>query len=485
YQRLTTKTGGGGGGAVKAAKDFTAANRAVAEAVKAVARAERDVKAAQADALAMQNAINEARETASDRLRDQALDLEGAQLDQADAAAAVAQAQTDLNEALARGDTSKIQEARSALAHAELAAKQAAARVDDLTEANAKNTKTGVEGSDEVVAAKKREKESRQRVADSIEAEKDAERRLAEARRDLAKQKAEPAGGGGGGGGGGQQITKLAPAAREFLNTIIGLRPAFERLRLGVQQKLFAGLADKMSHLAEVWKGPLTKTLGSFATTFNSIAKTVFSSVSKKSFVDNMTSGMESFRVALKSVADAVGGPLIDAFGRLSRTAGPFVRKLGSLLGGVITDFSNWIKRLDKSGSLDRFFKGAAGSLDKVWKLGRNVFAIVGKMIGIIFGQTKSAGDSVFDTINAGLANISKWLDDPANQKKIQAILNGIIEVGKTAWAIIKKLFSPSGIGPSPFARIIGGIESALAVLKLLNSAIGKLQKGIQWVQAN
>lgn len=478
YKRLTTASGGGSGGAAAAAKDLTAANRAVEQAAKAVTRAERDITDAQKDALAAQKAITEARETASDRIRDQALDLRSAQAEQKNAAEEVTNAQALLNQAIANGDPIQIEKARDALDEAKIAAERATNRVDDLTEAVAKNGKTGVEGSDEVVQAKEREKDARQRVADAIDQEKEAEQRLADARKALADQASS---GGGGGGGAAQQITKLAPAARAFLNAIIGLRPAFEALRLDVQQQLFAGLSSKVQTLAQRWLPQLRTTLGNYATTFNGIAKTFADSASKKTFIDNMAAGAESARKALDRIGKAVAGPLVDAFGKLAKASGPFLEKAGDLLARMVEKFSAWIAKASESRKLEGFFKGAASSLEKVWDIGGKALKIVGQFVGIIWGRAKSGGDSALDSISNGLTRISEWLDKPETQKKIMDLVNGFIEFGKKAGTAIAILFSrPEGNDSA--------LERGISILGSINDLLGatvwvlkKLQTAINW----
>lgn len=435
YKRLTTASGGGGGGAAKAAKDFTAGTRAVQSAVEGLASSERDVTTAQREALQAQLAVNAARETAADRIRDQALDMQTAQLDQKDAADAVTAAQFNLNQAMASNDPSQIAAATEALQRAQIAAEQAKNKTDDLTQATALNAKTGVEGSDEVVQAKQREADARQRVADSIQAEHDAETRLQDARKDLAAQKAAPAGGGGGGGAA-AQVTQLAPAARAFLNTIIALRPAFTNLRLDVQQHLFAGLATPMKDLAKKWLPQLHTTLDQFADTFNGIAKTVFATASKKTFIDNMAKGAGAVRKAMGEIGKAVGGPLLDAFGRLSAASAPFIEKLGHLIAGAVTQFSAWIKKADESHKLTAFFKGAADTLQKVWDLGKNVVKIIGQFIAIIFPQAKSGGDGVLDSVNGTLTKISNWLKDPKHQQYIKNLVTGVGLIVTALWQV-------------------------------------------------
>jgi hypothetical protein len=315
------------------------------------------------------------------------------------------------------------------------------------------------------VQAKKQEVEARQRVADSIQAEKDAEQRLADARKQAA------AGSGGGGGGAAQQITQLAPAARAFLNTIIGLRPAFTALRLDVQQKLFAGLSGPIRGLAEKWLPTLHSVLGGFASTFNDIGKTAISSLGKTTLIQNMAAGANSFRKALGEVGKAAGGPLVDAFGRLARASGPFLEKVGHLLAGVITDFSAWIKKADDSGKLDKFFKDAADTLEKVWNVGKNVVKIIGQFIGIIFPQASSTGNSALDGANITLGRISKWLDDPKHQETIRRLISDVGDFIGVLWKV-------GTAGPKAFGAIATGVKNAY------NWVVSTGSKIVGWVKA-
>jgi hypothetical protein len=477
YQRLTSASGGGGGGAAKAARDFTAQQRAVEAAVKAVTRAERDLRDAQRDALRAQQEINDAREEASDRLRDQAMDLEDAKISEAESVDELKAAELELNAARGANDPTRLAEAERAYLKAELAVRRAKARTEELTEANAENAKKGVEGSDEVVAAKERERAATRRVTDAEEARAEAIQRVADSQKALADAQKQAASGGGGGGG--QQITKLAPSARAFLDTILKLRPAMEDLRLDVQERLFSGLADKLERFADVWKGPLTKTLGSFADTFNKIAKDFFDSASKKTFIDNITAGADSARKMLGRIGEAVAGPLLDAFGRLARASGPFLERLGILIGRTIEKFSEWIKKADESGKLQEFFDGAAKTLEKVWVVTEDIVEVMGKFIAIIYPDAKSGGDSVLDGAHVTLEKISAWLDRPENQQKIKDIINQVKSLVGWFGRAADKVGSWYQAASNTYNRIRHGGEVLLGWVRNLPGRISRAASGM------
>jgi hypothetical protein len=478
YQRLTSASGGGGGGATKAARDFTAQQRAVEAAVKAVTRAERDLRDAQRDALRAQQEINDAREEASDRLRDQAMDLEDAKISEAESVDELKAAELELNAARGANDPTRLAEAERAYLKAELAVRRAKARTEELTEVNAENAKKGVEGSDEVAAAKEREQAATRRVTDAEEARAEAIQRVADSQKALADAQKQAASGGGGGGGG-QQITKLAPSARAFLDTILKLRPAMEELRLEVQERLFSGLASKMQRLADVWKGPLTRTLGGFADTFNGVAKTFFDTASKKTFIDDVTAGAESARKMLGRIGEAVGGPLLEAFGRLSRAAGPFMERIGTLIGRSLEKFSAWIAKADESGKLTRFFEGAADTLEKIWTVGEDIVEVMGKFIAIIYPDAKSGGDSVLVGAHVTLEKISAWLDRPENQQKIRDIINSVKDLVGWFGRAADKVGSWYTSASNTYNRIRHGGEVLLGWVRNLPGRISRAASGM------
>jgi hypothetical protein len=477
YQRLTTATGGGGGGATGAAKDFTAQQRAVEAAVKAVTRAERDLRDAQKDALRAQQEINDARKEAADRMREQSLDLRDARISEGEAVDDLEAAERELAEAQGANDPERLEDAQRAYDRAALAVERAQMRTKELTEATEENTKKGVEGSEEVVAAKDREAQATRRVKDAEEQRAEAIQRVADARKALADAQAQ--GGGGGGGGGGQQITKLAPAAREFLNTILGLRPAFERLRLDVQQKLFAGLGDKVQLLADRWMPQLHKSLGGFATTFNGIASTFFDTASKPSFIEDMGAGLESVRKMIDRVGQAIAGPFLEAWGRLSRASGPFLEKLGTLIGRSLEKFSAWIAKADESGKLTRFFEGAADTLEKIWTVGEDIVEVMGKFIAIIYPDAKSGGDSVLVGAHVTLEKISAWLDRPENQQKIRDIINSVKDLVGWFGRAADKVGSWYTSASNTYNRIRHGGEVLLGWVRNLPGRISRAASGM------
>lgn len=413
----TGKAAGGAGESVAAqARRVAQATRGVESAQRALARAQREVVDAQ-------RAVTRARQAEVERLQDLDRSVRSARLGEEDAALRVLEAEQQLNEARRGGDYLEIRRAELAYRQAVLGVEDARDATEDLTKEQAQSAKVGVEGSEQVQAAL-------QRQQDAIEAATAAQEGLLSAEENLQAALEKPPGG----GGAAEELIRLAPAAQEFVDQVKALKPAFEDLRLNVQQRLFAGLGGTVRNLATAWLPQLNTTLGRYADTFNGLARRAASSLSQRSFIDNMAAGAESARVALKRIGDAVSGPLVDAFGRLARAAGPFVERIGDELAGLIEDFSGWIAGLDDSGSLDRFFDRASDIFSDLIDMGRDIASIFGSVMSILFGEEETT-TSPWESAKKTLDNLAAWFRDPENQQKIRDFIGDLkqaaIDIGQ------------------------------------------------------
>jgi hypothetical protein len=383
------QTASGGGGVARSALQLLTAERAVTRAVR--------------DAAEAQEALNRARQTAARRIRDLTRDVAGAKLDEEAAVLAVREAEAELNKARAGGNQNGIARADLAYRQAVQTLAEVQDRVKDLTVEQTDATRKGVEGSDEVRDALRRQEEATWRV-------QEAQMALREAQKPPA------------GGGVAAEVTKLAPAAERFVAAVKSLKPAFEQLRLSVQQKLFTGLDVTIKRLATAWFPQLTKTLGSYATTFNGLLRQAGRSLTQRSFIDNISAGAESARKALQRVGRAVAGPLVDAFGRLARAAGPFVERLGDEVGQLLEDFSAWIAQADKTGALEGFFTRASDILSDLFDMGRDIASIFGSIMSILFGE-QDVTNSPWQSLKETLDGLAAWFKDPENQQKVKNFL--------------------------------------------------------------
>ncbi|MFY1658580.1 hypothetical protein [Micromonospora sp. WMMD1274] len=400
----------------------------VHQAVRALANAQREVRASQ-EALTRARAAEVERLSDLNReLREARLSAEEAALDEedaerrlADAKNAVQIAQDKVNRAKASGDLDEVRRAtqelldaqrqqpgeirRAELAYerAKLATESAKDSVDDLTVEQRRAAQVGVEGSDQVRAARERER----RAVEAVEA---AEHALAEARK--------PA---GGGGGAGQELTRLAPAAKELVDTLKALKPAWEDLRLDVQQRLFAGVGGEVRDLARAWLPTLKDKLGQSADTANSLFKTFSKSAQEPEFIKNISTGLDAVDRLVGKIGKSLAGPGVDAWGRLSAAAAPFLDVVGDEVAGLVEDFAAWIKKADESGALEDFFERAGDFFHDVVDIGKDVGGIIGEIVSAIFTDPENAdGGDAWTGFKQTLKDVRAWFEDPKNKEQIR-----------------------------------------------------------------
>jgi hypothetical protein len=504
-------------------RSLAAAERGVVSAHRALADAEAQVAEAQKRAERAQLAVSRARRDAAEDIDDLGRALRGAVISESEAAQAIDDALLALNEAKLTGNIPDIRRAQNAYDRAVLSAEEAADAVGDLQEqADEANTK-GVEGSDKVQAALEAEADAYRGVVDAQQGVVAAQEGIIAANDSLKSaqdgvlsaqdgiksaadgltsaleaQAAAQEKVGASAGGIGKEVTKLAPNAQKFVNAIKALKPAFEDLRLDVQQRLFAGLDRTVTRIGEKWIPALRVTLGSYADTFNGFFRDLGTAVTTPKFIADIQAGAEGFRVLLEKVGASITSKLVPAFGSLARASAPFLEALGDGLAKIVTRFSDWVLAGEKSGGLTTFFDKAVQALKDIGAIGGTVFSILGSIFEIITGSQSSSGENnPLQTFRDGLQKVADYLDNPKNQKKIigfvESIRDAINQAGKAAnkvlgtFRVVRKIIGgeSESLGADIMAGIITGIASMNVFIGriLLSTAKAMVSSYVGWVK--
>ena len=400
------KAAGGGGGASKGAGEqaYQAARR-IEMAEDSLAKARRRQREASED-------VNEAREEERERIEDLVLALRAQKFAQEDATDALRSAEEKLTREKAYGNSTSQDAAQKEVDRAKYRYDYETERLDDLKKEKADADRKGIEGSDQVKAALDRER-------DAAEAVTAAQKALAD-----AKRKTEIASGGAAGGINAfdEAMSKLAPNAQKFVRKLIELKERFADIKREVQDRLFAGLDETLEKMADVWGPKLVPLLGGMADALNKVAKGLGDSFSDPEFVDNVMKIGEHFERFLETLGESAGR-LIDAFGRIGAASGPVLDKIGDLIFKISDGFADWIEKADETGDLDQFMQDAADTLDRLFRIGEKVWGIMGKIVEILFPESKSAGDSFLVGVEKSLGEIESWLGDPENQQMIRDMI--------------------------------------------------------------
>lgn len=448
-------------GITDAFKKSSSAGASFADRAHQVALAERRLAEAQREVLDAQTALNRARKEAAERIEDLDRSLRGAELDELDATDALTAAEKQLAAAQRSKDPKRIDEATRAHKRAELALEAVRDRVDDLTQEQERSSAAGVEGSDEVTAALDRQKRATEGVEDATY--------------DLAKAHKTA------GAAGAEQATKLARSAILAVAAIKGLKRDWESLRLDVQERLFAGTDVEIKQLWKAWLPTLRERLGSMATMFNGLFKSWAKTSKNPEFVGNIAAGWLSIEQLIDKVGKAVAGPGLEAFGRLSRAAGPFLDMLGDKLAGVVEHFAAWIESAEKSGALQRFFDKATTFFGQIWDIGGDVVALLGEFFSMwTDSENGEQAVSTFDAIRMGLADLREWLKDPENRENLKNFIDGFVVLGTIAMKVLGWLVT-TGIPAAWTAmeKFADAVDSVVGVAERAGNALSGMWDGV------
>lgn len=410
------------------------------QAAQQTAQAERDLADAQQAALRAQQAVNAARHQAVRDLQDLNNNLLDARNAEEDAQFAVTDAAAALSKAQASGDPDAIARAQLAYDEAVQALKEQQLQVTRLQADTTAANKAGVEGSNAVTDAKRNEAQAVRDVQDktlALAGAQEQQARTAVQGLDQIRQaqealaRAGAAGGGGGGGAGGvdrfaQAMAKLSPAARSFVREVIGLKPAFDALKLGVQQRLFAGLAAALGATAAVVLPPVRRGLDATAGALSRAALGALGAARALGRSGVLGTALDGAAAGLRNLT-RIPGQVVTALGQVAAAGAPQFQRLTRAAGSAFDRISERLSAAFKSGGMSRAIDTAVTLIKELGTVVGNV----GRIIGAVFDAASSSGGGFIQLLGQITGALAKAFGSPAVQSALMSVFSVMATLGK------------------------------------------------------
>lgn len=475
-----------------AVRDAADSNR---HAIQAVAAAERDLADAQRAEKQAQLDLSKARKEAQQQLDDYQQQLVDGELDHRQALLDVDQAKADLDKTLADPTATDLQKQQAQLAYDQAVQhlKEQEIAQQRLKDEAAAAAQAGVDGNDKVQQAVQGVSDAEQGLADKEQALSEARISQAEAAEDGAIRVAQAQQAvadamqstGGAAGGAASAISKLAPAAREFVNAVIALKPAWDAMKLDVQQTLFKGLAGQLTSVAHQVLPDLRVGLVGTAGVLNQIARNALDAIGNLSKTGTLKTAFAGINEALSHLGK-VPAQLITMFGQLTAAAGPAFGRVTQLISDVVGSLSTKLGAAFKSGALTEAINGALNLVGQFAKLLGDVLGTVGNvlkaagaaggdalgMLGAVFGELRkvTASPEVQGALTALFATFQKLATTVAPLVGL-----ALKELGPVIEALappVQMLVSNLGAALQPIIAALGPVllAAANAVGALLNA---------------
>ncbi|MFJ1657154.1 hypothetical protein [Streptomyces anthocyanicus] len=442
-----------------AARDQADAKRKVQDAVRELAESQQDARE-------IQVSLTEARKDAAREIEDLNNKLANSRIEEREAIQAMADAEKELRAAQAKPGNRPEDIARLQLAYDKAAQAVENQRLEtkQLGEDAAKANKAGVEGSDKVQQAQERiadaqrevedrtralarareeqrrtEVDSAQEIADAQRALGEAQRGVDEARADGARQIADAQravadaaaavadaqqSAAGQASQFDQAMAKLAPNAQSFVRAVQGLKPAWDDMKLSVQNALFEDLDSTVTTLGNATIPVLKRGLTATAGVWNQIAKNAAGAVTEMAksgmldqILDGATANLKAFEKAPAQI--------ITALGQLSVAAQPAFNALSQQMAGALTSFTDGIAKSFASGGLEQAIGTAVGILGQFGTLLGNILGTVSE----IFKAASDAGGEIVGALGAVFGELRKVLGTDEMQAQLRSLFTSVAQI--------------------------------------------------------
>ncbi|WP_064075916.1 transglycosylase SLT domain-containing protein [Prescottella equi] len=364
-----------------AGQDAEAAAKRYESSVRTLGDAQRTYERSVRDEVRAQEDVTRARKGAQEQLEDLALTVRGGVIAEQGAVLALAQARIDASK-IETGETpldraNKLQR----VAEAEQRLLEIQERNKDLSDDVADQGARGVEGSDQVVAAKQRLFDAEERVTTAQQGVRDAQDAVNEAMTSGSSTADAYA----------QALEQLSPNAREFVTAMRALNEeggAWHEFSMSVQDGLFDGTADTVTNLANTVLPAITPAMTDIARSVGGIVESI-SDVLTGPAGEQLTTLLTAIPQFFTAVTPGIEATT-QGFMSFGAALAPAMESMGAGFGTFLGRIGEAFTEMEQSGTLtaafDGFGQAMAGLGEWVGPL-VTMFGELGATVGPILGD--------------------------------------------------------------------------------------------------
>ena len=264
-------------------------------------------------------------------------------------------------------------------------------------------------------------------------------------------------------------MAKLAPNARDAVLAVRGLKPAWEALRVDVQDKLFAGLGATIKKVAGVELPVLRTGMGGVATQLNGVAQSLGEFFAKASTARDIGTIFANTGTSVGFLRNAVTD-VVAVFMDLATVGSGFLPSLSQGLAGATTRLREFVARARESGALAEWMQLA---ITRTEQLGHIVGNVGGSLVSIFKAAGTSGGDFL-GTVEKVTGELNKLLKNPTAQAGLSAFFRTISETIDALLPGVKE-FALQFFNAVKAAADTGGLQKAGKAITDLLTAVAPL----------
>ncbi|MFB7012907.1 MULTISPECIES: hypothetical protein [unclassified Streptomyces] len=283
-------------------------------------------------------------------------------------------------------------------------------------------------------------------------------------------------------GGDAEALAQLAPSARDFVGALKAMGPAWSKLRLDVQERLFKGLGDALTATAKTALPVLRTQLGKSADALNAMGKGILTTTRSLSTSGALGTALDGANKGLANLAK-LPAVIVQGLVQVGAAAAPAFDRLTKRAGGALDRLSASMTKALENGSMEKAIERSIDVVKQFVNVGKNV----GSILGNVFGAASKAGNSFLDTLEKVTGSLAKLTAAPEIQSALFQLFKTLATVSSTVVGILGdalRALAPAVevLGP-PLQRLVRIVGSSLKpvfaalqpVLKEAAKAAGEL----------
>lgn len=439
-------------GATRSATQVAAQQAQQAFSLEQAERRVADAKKAAKDA---EDELTRARQEAKRAIEELRMSVVDAALSEESAALAVEEAQQRLAEVMADPKATDLQRRRAELSvrQAEQAHKRAITRSKELQAEEKAATKAGIEGSDQVKAAKERLAKAEQQVKDAQTQLKILQLQQAAASQQQAKAAGSVA----------SKFKELSPAAQKAAKEIKAFGDAYEDWQKKLEPAVLPAVTGALRVLQSLFK-PLTPVITGTAGALVKLEKSAVRALGGTFWRDFFKQVAKEAPGAITNLVKSLGH-VITGIAGIIRAFLPFSGTVTGGIEGAARAFANWGKSLKDSQGFKDFIAYVQTNGPKIWQIIKNIGQVIANLFSGV--DVAGAGAGVLDM----LVNLTTWLAQLSPQT---------LQTFATAALAVVAAFKGWKIITTVVDGVVKSIQTAKTIWSGISTAASVASKGVQ-----
>ncbi|HEY3689650.1 MAG TPA: transglycosylase SLT domain-containing protein [Pseudonocardiaceae bacterium] len=254
-----------------------------------------------------------------------------------------------------------------------------------------------------------------------------------------------------------EALADLSPNARAAALTVRGLGPAWDSVRMDVQNRLFAGMSDVIKTVAKTDLPVLRTGMDSMSTVFNGMVRNFATWITSSRTLGDVKTMMADSSTATWDMGRALT-PVLDMLKNIGVVGASFLPGLASGFATSATKAADFIQNARDTGKIHEWIQTGIDAFSSLWQVVKNI-------VGIFLQIANAPGFS--PNMISALAAVTGWI-----LKLIQNVpeLIPIIESALVLWRLwaIAQWAVNAAMDANPIGLIVLAIGALIAATVLI-----------------